>query len=201
MKIVIATNNLNKFEEFKRMLIKEGFEISNFYSSKFPKYEEGNLSFMDNAMGKAYFYSQFSDLLTLSDDSGLVIPALGGFPGISSSRFGLNKMNQNEKNEYIIQQMKNFSGAKRIAYFVCALAVAKQKKILFATEERVKGLIAYESKGNNGFGYDPIFYYIDKEKTFAELTAEEKDAVSHRGKAVRAFLEWLRKLELVAKNE
>jgi len=191
MKLLVATNNKYKYEEYKRMLIRRGIDVLNLDSIKAPKYQEGNISFMDNAMGKAYFYSQFSEYLTLSDDSGIVIPALDGFPSIQSARFGIEIMLQREKNEYILKEMENLKGSKRVAYFICALAIAKNKEILFYTEERVKGLVAYETKGENGFGYDPIFYYLEKDKTFAELSPEEKDLVSHRGKAVRAFLQWL----------
>lgn len=201
MKLLVATNNHHKYEEYKRMLIKRGIEVVDLESIKAPKYREGNISFMDNAMGKAYFYSQFTEYLALSDDSGIVIPALGGFPSVQSARFGIGSMNQKEKNEYILKEMENLNGSKRVAYFICALAVAKYQKILFYTEERVKGLIGYEAKGENGFGYDPIFYYLEKEKTFAQMSAEEKDQVSHRGKAVRAFLQWLERKSSECEDE
>ena len=191
MKLFIATKNLNKLAEFRRILETHSFEIVSLNEIKAPPCQESTLSFMDNAMSKAVFYCKFSELLTVSDDSGLVIPALGGFPGVQSARFGSDTMTQAEKNKAVIDMMKEYKGNKRRAYFICALAIAHNKKIIFSTEERVQGLISIEEKGNNGFGYDPIFYYLDAEKTFAELLPHEKDTYSHRGKSIRNLVDFL----------
>ena len=193
MKLLIATHNQNKLAEFQRMREAHSVEIISLNEFKAPKFEENTVSFMDNALSKAIFYSQFTELPTVSDDSGLVIPVLGGFPGVQSARYGGPAMTQAEKNKSVIEMMKEYGGNRRRAYFICALALAQNQKILFSTEGRVQGLISFEEKGSNGFGYDPIFFYLNANKTFAELKPEEKDACSHRGKALHALIQYLEK--------
>jgi XTP/dITP diphosphohydrolase len=191
MTLLVATHNINKQDEFRRMLTAQDIEIISLKEIKAPQCEENTVSFMDNAMSKAVFYSTFCEYPTVSDDSGLVIPALDGFPGIASARYGGGTMTQSEKNISVIEKMKEYKGNKRRAYFICALALAQKGAILFSTEERVQGMIAFEPKGTNGFGYDPVFYYLEAEKTFAELLPHEKDRYSHRGKAIRNLVEFL----------
>lgn len=191
MKLLIATHNQNKLAEFQRMLEAHSIGTISLNEFKAPKFEESTVSFMDNAMSKVLFYSQFTDLPTVSDDSGLVIPVLSGFPGVQSARYGGPAITQAEKNKSVIEMMKEHNGNQRRAYFICALALAQNQTILFSTEERVQGLISFEEKGSNGFGYDPIFFYLNANKTFAELKPEEKDTRSHRGKAIRALIEYM----------
>lgn len=193
MKIIVATYNTNKFNEFSRILQIASIEALNLNDIKAPKCEESTISFMDNAMSKASHYSLFTELITVSDDSGLVIPALGGFPGVTSARYGSESMTQSEKNRSVIEMMKEHKGNQRRAYFICALALAQKEQILYSIEERAKGIISFEEKGSNGFGYDPIFYYLEAEKTFAELTPGEKDSFSHRGKAIHNLIAFLKK--------
>lgn len=195
MKLLVATYNKNKCNEFKRLLTHAGFETIFLNDLQIThEYKENYNSFLDNAIGKACYYSQFTELITISDDSGLIIPILNGFPGIQSSRYGKESMSQSEKNKLIIEMMKNYKGWQKRVYFVCALAAAQNKKIIFVTEERVKGIIAPEEKGNHGFGYDPIFLFLDKGKTFAEMEPTEKDMYSHRGKATQNLIEYLKLL-------
>lgn len=195
MKLLIATHNKNKYNEFNRLLTPAQIETISLNDLQITnEYKENYNSFLDNAIGKAYYYSQFTELITISDDSGLIIPILNGFPGIQSSRYGKESMSQSEKNKLIIEMINDHKGWQRRAYFVCALAAIQNKKILFVTEERVKGIIATEEKGDYGFGYDPIFLFLDKGKTFAEMQPSEKDMYSHRGKAIQNLIEYLKSL-------
>jgi XTP/dITP diphosphohydrolase len=192
MKILIGTYNKNKYTEFSRLMHAAGIETVNLNELQiFNQYQENAVSFLDNAIGKAIYYSQYTDLITIADDSGLVIPALDGFPGIKSSRYGKESMTQSEKNKSIIEKMRGLKTNEKVAYFVCALAAAINQKIIYVTEERVRGIIADDEKGTGGFGYDPIFLYVDAGKTFAEMQPSEKDLYSHRGKAARNLIDYL----------
>ncbi|MCS7311807.1 MAG: RdgB/HAM1 family non-canonical purine NTP pyrophosphatase, partial [Acidobacteria bacterium] len=156
-----------------------------------PEPEESGTTFLENARRKALYYAPLLGCPTLADDSGLVVEALHGFPGVHSARWGRGTMTQTEKNDWILDRLRGLPPGQRRAWFVCALAFAEADRILWETEVRVEGQIAEAPRGEGGFGYDPIFLYPPLGKTFAELTVEEKNAVSHRGRALRAWLEFL----------
>lgn len=147
---------------------------------------------MENAEGKTLFYSRIWPGLTLGEDSGLEIEALSGAPGVQSARFS-GENSTNEKNiEKVLTLMKGIPEKKRKARFVSCMVLSRQDKIIHKIKEYVSGYILTQKKGTQGFGYDPLFFYPPLNKTFAQLSPEEKNSVSHRGRALkklRAFLE------------
>lgn len=190
----LATRNINKVREIETLLLHCGFKTEILHAGHLtvPEPEETGTSFMENAVLKALYYEHYFQIPTLADDSGLVIPALGGAPGLHSARWGHPAMKQWEKNLAIIQQLHGSPEDKRHAYFHCAAAFAKNGRIIWSHEDRVRGIILPEPRGSGGFGYDPIFFYPPLRKTFAELSSEEKNRVSHRGKVLSAWLAWLK---------
>jgi XTP/dITP diphosphohydrolase len=153
--------------------------------------EETGKTFEDNARAKARYYATATGELTVAEDSGLEIEALGGAPGVESARFGGAATSYPEKFALIYDALRATRSATSAARFVCALALARGDRILFETRGTVEGTIAPEPKGDGGFGYDPIFFYTPYGKTLAEA-GDAKDAVSHRGKAFRALRTYLR---------
>ncbi|MCS7201641.1 MAG: RdgB/HAM1 family non-canonical purine NTP pyrophosphatase [Dictyoglomus sp.] len=184
-KIILATLNENKIKEIKEILpdLKDFFVSPQEFSIfSFP--EETGKDYKENAYIKALFVCEKTNLPSIGEDSGLEIDFLGGAPGIYSARFGGN-ISFSEKMKIILEKMKNVPWEERTAEFVCTLAIVlpeKKKEPIFI-EGRVKGYIYWEPKGDNGFGYDPIFYYPEYKCTFGELTLQEKNKISHRAKA------------------
>jgi len=146
-----------------------------------------------NARAKAEFYSRRSGLLTLAEDSGLEIKVLGGEPGVRSARFSGPKATDAKNVSKVLRLLASVPRSGRRARFVCAMALARNGRIVAAARGVVRGTIAVGPKGTAGFGYDPIFYYHPLGKTFAELSPEEKNAVSHRGRALAAMKVRLRR--------
>jgi XTP/dITP diphosphohydrolase len=156
--------------------------------------EETGASFLENARIKALAYAKRSGRLTVADDSGLSVDALGGAPGLYSSRFGGEGASDAARNELLLAKLAGVPPEGRGARFTSALVVARGRDVLFEVEEHVEGRIADEIRGANGFGYDPLFFYPPFGRTFGEVERTDKDRVSHRGKAfarLRAFLERL----------
>jgi XTP/dITP diphosphohydrolase len=156
--------------------------------------DETGHTFLENAVLKARHYARESGLLTVADDSGLSVDALGGAPGLYSSRFGGEGATDADRNRLLLEKLRGVPRDKRGARFTSAVAVAQGDEVLFEAEETVAGLIAEEPSGAGGFGYDPLFFYPPFEKTFGDVPRADKDRVSHRGKAfarLRAFLDAL----------
>lgn len=153
-----------------------------------PKFEESAPTFAENATGKALHYSKLQEGLVFADDSGLVVPALGGAPGIHSARYAGPGATNSQRIEKLLGKMSGMRAEKRAAYFVCAIALAKQGGAIAIVTDRVNGEILEAPRGSGGFGYDPVFYFPALKKSFAELTAGEKNQHSHRGKAFRKLL-------------
>jgi XTP/dITP diphosphohydrolase len=153
-----------------------------------PSPEETGKSFDENSQIKAIYYSQFTDDAVFSDDSGLEVLALNGAPGIYSARFAGADATDVANNELLLRRLENQSD--RRARFVCAITVARRREILHDFRATVEGEILTAPRGNNGFGYDPFFFYPPFERTLAEVSDEEKFSVSHRGKAIREMLRW-----------
>jgi len=153
-----------------------------------PAFEENAPTFAENAAGKALHYSRHRDGLVFADDSGLVVPALGGPPGVQSERYAGQQATNSQRIEKLLGEMRGKAGPERAAYFVCAIALAERGRAMAIVTGRVDGEILEAPRGSGGFGYDPVFYFPALEKTFAELPAEEKNQRSHRGKAVRKLL-------------
>jgi len=151
-------------------------------------FEENEPTFAENALGKALHYSRLQDGLILADDSGLVVPGLGGAPGVQSARYAGAGARNEERIGKLLAALREKNEAERAAHFVCAIALAENGKGLAIVTERVKGEILEAPRGVEGFGYDPVFYFPALKKTFAELSAQEKNLQSHRGKAFRRLL-------------
>jgi XTP/dITP diphosphohydrolase len=156
--------------------------------------DETGTTFIENAVLKARHYARLSGRLTVADDSGLSVDALGGGPGLYSARFGGEGASDADRNALLLEKLADVPTERRQARFTSAVAVAREDELLFQAEESVEGLIADGLRGPNGFGYDPLFFYPPFGRTFGEIPHEEKDRVSHRGKAfarLRRFLETL----------
>ena len=156
-----------------------------------PAFEENAPTFAENAVGKALHYSRFCDGLVFADDSGLVVPALGGAPGVFSARYAGPTASSAERNAKLLRELQGKSGGDRAAYFVCAIAVAQNGRAKAIVTARVDGEILDAPRGDRGFGYDPVFYVPELRKGFAEISAEEKNEHSHRGQAFRKLLTFL----------
>ena len=153
-----------------------------------PAFEETAPTFAENAAGKALHYSRLQDGMVFADDSGLVVPALGGAPGVHSARYAGLRATNAQRIEKLLGEMQGETGNERAAYFVCAIALAEEGRAIAIVTDRVDGEILESRRGAGGFGYDPVFYFPALKKTFAELSAEEKNQSSHRGKAFRRLL-------------
>ena len=196
MKIYLASGNEHKKKEFESLLPKFDIVIPKEEGIEFNPQETG-ASFFENALIKAQDLYKIVQKPVISDDSGLCIDFLNGAPGIFSARYGEKDgraLSFEEKIEKVLHEMK---GAKnRRAYFVCCIVVLFNEHRFFSVQEICEGSITEEACGKNGFGYDPIFYIKEFGKTFAELTDDEKNTVSHRGKAVRAVAKQLENTRL-----
>lgn len=157
-----------------------------------PAFDEDAPTFAENALGKALHYSPLIDGFVFADDSGLVVPALGGAPGVHSARYAGPNATSEERIAKLLRELKDKSGEARRAYFVCAIALVERGRPTAVVTARVDGEILESPRGAGGFGYDPAFYFPPLDKTFAELSAAEKNEHSHRGKAFRKLLRILR---------
>ena len=191
--LLVATFNPGKLREFHDYLAGLPLDVIGLQSlpDVSPSPEDGN-TFEQNAQQKARYYSRFFPGLTLADDSGLVVDALGGEPGIYSARYLSPSATDEQRCCEILARLQNVPDLGRTARFVCSLALARQGKVIQTFEGPVEGEIAREQRGENGFGYDPIFLFPKLNRTMAELSAADKLAVSHRGQALRKMGEYLR---------
>ena len=153
--------------------------------------EETGTTFRENAAIKALAYARLSGRLTVADDSGLSVDALGGAPGLYSSRFGGEGASDRDRNCLLLEKLRGQPFERRGARFTSAVAVARGAELLFEAQESVLGFIADDMRGESGFGYDPLFFYPPFGRTFGEVRREEKDQVSHRGKAFARLREFL----------
>ena len=156
-----------------------------------PAFEENAPTFAENAAGKALHYSRLCEGLVFADDSGLVVPALDGAPGVQSARYAGPGAGSGERNAKLLHALSHKSGSERHAYFVCAIALAESGRARAIVTGRVDGELLEAPRGEHGFGYDPLFYFPSLLKSFAELSAEEKNRYSHRGAAFRKLLAFL----------
>jgi XTP/dITP diphosphohydrolase len=192
-KLFLASSNPGKVAEY-RVLAAAGAPAVSFELEllpgfdELPAFEESAPTFGENAAGKALYYSQRADGLVFADDSGLVVPALDGAPGVHSARYAGPQATSAQRIEKLLGAMHGKTGAERSAHFICAIALAERGRAIAIVTDRVDGVILETPRGAGGFGYDPIFDFPALGKTFAELSAEEKNHLSHRGKAFRRFL-------------
>ncbi len=193
MKIIAATKNKNKLREFGEIL--KDFEIiSQEEAGVDIDVEETGTTFEENSYLKAKAIYDITGITTIADDSGLCVDALNGEPGVYSARYGGEGYDDKGRVQLLLKNMKNVPGEERTARFVCVITLVGDEGVLTARGE-CEGRIDYEPKGENGFGYDPVFYVDRFEKTLAEVTPEEKNSISHRGKALKIFAEKLSKKE------
>jgi XTP/dITP diphosphohydrolase len=193
--ILLATNNQGKVRELVKLLGDLPFNVLSLQD--FPEIgeiEEDGETFADNALIKARTAAGISRLLTLADDSGLEVDALQGRPGVHSARFAGEPKDDNANNAKLLELLRDVPSEHRTARFKSVIAVVAPSGEEFLTEGACEGVIGFAPKGTEGFGYDPLFFVTEFDKTFSELTLEEKNSISHRGKALRAALEILRKL-------
>jgi XTP/dITP diphosphohydrolase len=195
--LLLASQNRGKLSEMRQLLDGLPFRVLS------PKDvgiheapEETGTTFRENAVLKARHYARASGRLAVADDSGLSVDAMGGKPGLYSSRFGGEGASDDDRNRLLLELLRDIVPSRRTARFTSAVAVARptpagEPEVLFEVTETVEGLIAGEPRGPNGFGYDPVFFYPPFGKTFGEVPAEEKDRVSHRGKAFARLREFL----------
>ena len=193
-KLYLASGNAGKLQEFRVLAEACGrncqLELLPDYA-KLPEFEESAPTFAENAAGKAFYYLRRVDGIVFADDSGLVVPALGGAPGVLSARYAGPGANSEQKIAKLLFEMKGLEGANRDAYFVCVIAAVRGGRALAVVSGKVDGEILDAPRGSGGFGYDPVFFFPPLGKTFAELKAGEKSQHSHRGKAFRRLLEVL----------
>lgn len=188
MRIIFATGNENKMREIREILGELGLEIVSMKEAGISVdiVEDGE-TFEENAMIKAEAVSKLCDDIVLADDSGLEVDYLDKAPGVYSARFMGEDTSYDIKNQAIIDKLEGVPKEKRTARFVCAIAAVLPSGKKISTRGTIEGMIGYEIKGENGFGYDPIFYVEELGCTTAEISPEEKNKVSHRGNALRAM--------------
>lgn len=191
MKFIIATHNKKKCAEMQRILSPLGIEVvtADMLGINLTDAEETGTTFEENAYIKAYSGCMESGLPCIADDSGLVVDALGGEPGVYSARYAGEHGNDKANNQKLLKGLDGVPDDKRTARFVCCVCVHFPDGRYVVVRGKCEGRIGYEEKGEGGFGYDPLFMVGDR--SFAEFTAEEKDAVSHRGNALRELVKIL----------
>ena len=197
-KLYLASSNPGKLSEFRALAeasavpgTQVALELLPAFDS-LPAFGESAPTFAENAAGKALHYSRFQDGLVFADDSGLVVPALGGAPGVHSARYAGPDATSVARIAKLLAELRGKHGPERVAHFVCVIALAEHGRAIAIVSGRVDGEILEAPRGSGGFGYDPVFYFPRLGKTFSELSAEEKNEHSHRGKAFRKLLGTLR---------
>ena len=194
MKLILASNNANKLKEFHSLVADLDIELLSQKEAGCDfEVEETGTTFEENAYLKASAVTEATGIAAVADDSGLCVDALGGEPGIYSARYGLgHAASDEERYRYLLQKMEGVED--RSARFVCCICCTFPDGSVIRSRGECEGEILLAPKGQNGFGYDPVFHPLCLDKSMAELSPEEKNAISHRGKALRAFIEELRKL-------
>jgi len=192
MRLVLATRNEGKAKEIREAL--SGLEVDLLTLSDFPEVHEDGATFSENAKKKALTVAKFTGLPALADDSGLEVDALGGMPGVRSARFAGEGADDDANNRKLLELLKGLPPERRTARFRCVLALAFPDGEVYTVEGTCEGLIAEEPAGEGGFGYDPLFLIPEEGRTFAQMTREEKNSLSHRGRALRKLREVLHQL-------
>jgi XTP/dITP diphosphohydrolase len=194
IRLLLASSNAGKLREYCALATLSGASVDlslvpNF--DKLPKFDEAANTFGENALGKALHYSHFSEGLVIADDSGLVVPALGGAPGVHSARYAGPDASDADRLHKLVEAMRGKKGEDRRARFVCVVALVERGEARGIFSASAEGELLEAPRGADGFGYDPLFFVPGPGKTFAETTREEKNQFSHRGKAFRKALDFL----------
>ena len=194
LQLFVASSNPGKLREYRTLSEPSGTAVELAFLPNFdslPVFEEIWPTFAENAAGKALHYSRFGEGPLLADDSGLVVPALGGRPGVHSARYAGPDASDADRIQKLLGEMRGKTGEERRACFVCVVAIAESGGVRGLFSASAEGVLLGASRGQGGFGYDPIFLVPSLGKTFAELTREEKNKYSHRGKAFHKALDFL----------
>lgn len=192
-KIVLATHNAGKIREFKSVLLPLGYDAVSVHDllPDIEEPEETGRTFAENARLKAQYYMKATGLPCLADDSGIAADALNGRPGVYSARYAGPECDDEANNQKLIQELSAFPPEKRTVHYVCVLVLCWPDGREITAEGRCSGVLRDFYAGDNGFGYDPLFYVPEKKKTMAEMTMAEKNEISHRGKALKKLVEAL----------
>jgi XTP/dITP diphosphohydrolase len=194
LQLFVASSNPGKLREYRALAEPAGppvdlASLPNFDS--LPVFEEIWPTFAENAAGKALHYSRFAPGIVIADDSGIVVPALGGAPGVLSARYAGPGASDADRIRKLLGEMRGMTGDDRRARFVCVVAVADSRRMRGLFSAFAEGILLEEPQGDGGFGYDPIFFFPSLGKTYAEISREEKNRYSHRGKAFKKALDFL----------
>jgi XTP/dITP diphosphohydrolase len=192
-RLLLATTNRGKISEMSHLLgdMFEPLSLSEVLGT-LQDYNETGTTFAENAEGKAVFYNRITGIPTVADDSGLSVLSLNGAPGVRSARWAGKNADDNDKIRKLLEKMKDVPNDKRQASFICYASFADKGVVIKTVAGIVKGEIVFNPDGTSGFGYDPVFYYPPLRKTFAEMTTEEKNSCSHRGKAFREITDFIK---------
>ncbi len=183
-KILLATNNRAKVKEYAKLLQGIPYRIVSLEDMHISEQvEETGTSFEENAILKARRYAELSGLTTIADDSGLEVDALGGEPGVRSARYAGEGASDKERIDFLLNKLVDVPWEKRLAQFRCVIAIAYPDGKVQICQGQCRGILTFKPLGDNGFGYDPVFYLPDLHKTMAELSMSEKNVISHRGQA------------------
>ena len=194
LRLFTASSNPGKLREYRALAESAGAAVtleSLPHFDSLPPFEEIWPTFAENAAGKAIHHSRLASGLVVADDSGIVVPALGGAPGVHSARYAGPNASDADRNRKLLGEMLGKTGDERRARFVCVVALAEGGSALGIFSASAVGTLLEEPRGENGFGYDPLFFFPPLGKTFAETSREEKNRYSHRGKAFRKALDFL----------
>lgn len=195
-RILVASSNAGKLREYRELASGSGLELDllpNFHV--LPAFEESAPTFAENSAGKALHYSAFTTAMVLAEDSGLVVPALGGplggIPGVHSARYAGPNATDEDRNCKLLDAMRGKNGEERRARFICVTTIARQGQAIAILSDYSEGVLTEEPRGTGGFGYDPVFLLQNLNLTFAEIPEIEKNSYSHRGRAFRKVVEFL----------
>jgi XTP/dITP diphosphohydrolase len=194
LRLFVASSNPGKLREYRALAQPASASVDIAFIPIFDSiavFEEIWPTMAENSAGKALHYSRFAEGIVVADDSGLVVPALGGAPGVLSARYAGPEASDEERVQKVLGEMSEMKGEDRRARFVCVVAVAESGKMLGLFSASSEGILLDEPRGRDGFGYDPIFFFPTLGKTYAEISREEKNLYSHRGKAFHKALDFL----------
>jgi XTP/dITP diphosphohydrolase len=194
LRLFVASSNPGKLREYRALAEPAGESVDLVFIPIFDSaavFEEIWPTIAENAAGKALHFSRLAEGIVIADDSGLVVPALGGAPGVLSARYAGPEASDTDRLEKVLGEMRGKKGEDRRARFVCVVAVAESGKMLGLFSASAEGILLEEPRGQDGFGYDPIFFFPALGKTYAEISREEKNMHSHRGKAFHKALNFL----------
>jgi XTP/dITP diphosphohydrolase len=194
LRLFVASSNPGKLREYRALAQLAGASVDIAFVPIFDSlavFEEIWPTIAENAAGKALHYSRLAEGTVIADDSGLVVPALGGAPGVLSARYAGQEASDEDRVQKVLDEMHEKKGEDRRARFVCVVAVAESGKMRGLFSASAEGILLNEPRGHDGFGYDPIFFFPALGKTYAEISREEKNLYSHRGKAFRKALDFL----------